>query len=321
MKLTLAVTMVAGAVLAGPVLAQDFPTRPVTWVVPFTPGGITDMRSRLIAESFGEALGQQVIVENRPGAGGTVGTEYVARTPADGYTLIYGSLGILAAAPALYADLQFDPLEDFDPVHMMGQTPNTILVSNNAPFASIEELVEYGRANPGAITAGSAGVSTGTHLALELFAGVAGIEVLHVPYQGSAPAMNDLLAGRIDMLLDYPTSSAAHVEAGSVRLLAVTGSQRAERFPDIPTIAEAGYPEATTGSWSGVWAAAGTPPERLAILRDAFAQAMETEAVMRHFRDAASEPMDYSPEEMNAFLESELERWQQIIADAGIEAQ
>lgn len=321
---TLLAALVAAAALtapaAAPAQAQDFPKKPVTWVVPFTPGGITDTRSRLIADEFGKALGESVVVENKPGAGGTLGTEYVARADPDGYTLIYGSLGTMAASPWLYKDLRYVSNKDFKPVHMMGDTANTLIAYHDRPYKTVEELVAYAKEHPGEVTVGLAGIGTGTHLASELFMKVAGVELLKVPYQGSAPMLNDLIAGRLDVAFDYPVSTRGHVESGSVRVLAVTGKERNPLFPDTPTLAEAGLPDATTGSWSGVFVPADTPDDVVATLTEAFDKAMKSPAVQEAMNNNASTFVDVDGEEMGQFVESELARWKAIIEEAGIEA-
>lgn len=311
-----ALTLVAAA--AG---AQDFPSKPVTWIVPYTPGGITDTRSRLIADEFGKALGQTVVVENKPGAGGTLGLEYVARADPDGYTIVYGTLGTLAAAPSLYADLRYDSLEDFESIHMMGASPNTLIAHEATPYNTVEELVAYAKEHPGEVTVGLAGIGTGTHLASELFAADAGVEFLQVPYKGSAPMLNDLIAGRLDIAFDYPVSTLGHVQSGSVKVLGVTSAERLELFPDAPTMAEAGFPGAETGSWSGIFAPGGTPPERVEILADAFATAMESAAVQDAFDKVQSEVWMMRGAEMDDYVSAELDRWTRIIEAAGIEKQ
>lgn len=312
-------TAVALSFGATTLVAQDFPTKPVTWIVPYSPGGITDTRARLIAAEFGKALGQTVIVENKPGAGGTLGVEYVARSDPDGYTIIYGSLGTQAAAPSLYADLRYNSLEDFVPVHMMGSSPNTLIAYKDMPYDTPAELVAYAKKHPGEVTVGLAGIGTGTHLASELFANAAGIEVLHVPYKGSAPMLNDLIAGRLDIAFDYPVSTLGHVQSGSVKVLGVTSAERLALFPDGQTMAEAGFPDAETGSWSGIFAPAGTPPERVEILADAFATAMETTEVKDAFDKVQSEIWMMRGDEMQTYVADETERWTRIISDAGIE--
>ena len=311
----------AGAVVlaAGAAQAQDFPTKPITWIVPYTPGGITDTRSRLIADEFGKALGQTVVVENKPGAGGTLGTEYVARADPDGYTIVYGTLGTLAAAPSLYKDLRYNSIDDFGPVHMMGSSANTLIAYKDTPYNTPEELVAYAKEHPGEVTVGLAGIGTGTHLASELFANAAGIEFLQVPYKGSAPMLNDLIAGRLDIAFDYPVSTLGYVQSGAVKVLGVTSEERMPLFPDAPTMVEAGLPDAETGSWSGIFVPAGTPPERVEILADAFAAAMETDVVKDAFEKVQSEIWMMRGDEMKDHVASELERWTQIIETAGIE--
>ena len=315
-KLAAAGAMVLAASAAQ---AQDFPTKPITWIVPYTPGGITDTRSRLIADEFGKALGQTVVVENKPGAGGTLGLEYVARADPDGYTIVYGTLGTLAAAPSLYNNLRYDSLEDFVPIHMMGSSPNTVIAYKDTPYSTPEELVAYAKEHPGEVTVGLAGIGTGTHLASELFANAAGIELLQVPYKGSAPMLNDLIAGRLDIAFDYPVSTLGHVQSGAVKVLGVTSEERLELFPDAPTMAEAGLPDAVTGSWSGIFAPGGTPPERVEILADAFAAAMESEAVKDAFEKVQSEIWMMRGEEMSDYVAAERDRWTGIIEAAGIE--
>lgn len=311
----------AGALaLTGGVLsADDFPTKPVTWIVPYTPGGITDTRSRLIADEFGKALGQTVVVENKPGAGGTLGLEYVARADPDGYTIIYGTLGTLAAAPSLYETLRYDSIEDFEPIHMMGSSPNTLIAYHERPYNTPAELVAYAKEHPGEVTVGLAGIGTGTHLASELFANAAGVEFLQVPYKGSAPMLNDLIAGRLDIAFDYAVSTLGHVESGSVKVLGVTSAERLALFPDAMTMNEAGLPGATTGSWSGIFAPGGTPPERVEKLADAFATAMQSQPVVDAFNKVQSEIWMMRGQEMSDHVAAELVRWTEIIEAAGIE--
>jgi tripartite-type tricarboxylate transporter receptor subunit TctC len=311
----------AGAMLmtASVVAAEDFPSKPVTWIVPYTPGGITDTRSRLIASEFSKALGQTVVVENKPGAGGTLGVEYVARSDPDGYTIIYGSLGTLAAAPSLYSTLRYDSVKDFAPIHMMGASPNTLIAYKDRPYNTPEELVAYAKEHPGEVSVGLAGIGTGTHLASELFANAAGVEFLQVPYKGSAPMLNDLIAGRLDIAFDYALSTAGHAKSGAVKVLGVTSPARLDIFPDAKTMNEAGIPGATTGSWSGILAPAGTPPERIAVLTVAFDTAMKSPAVVEAFARVQSQFMDMDGDEMAAHIASERDRWSAIIQEAGIE--
>ena len=315
--------MGAALALAAPasLLAEDFPTRPVTWVVPYSPGGITDTGARVIAEDMGKALGQPVVVENRPGSGGVVGTEFVARADADGYTLIYGTQGTMAAAVSLREELRYDPLADFHPLHFIGASHNIVVIPSDRPYKTVQELVDYAKAHPGELNFGSAGVGTSSHLSMELFREVAGLEGAHVPYKGSAPALNDLLAGRIDVLFDYAVSSSPHAEAGGLIAIATNGGERNVLFPDTPTMAEAGFPDATSGSWSMILAPAATPPERIEILTRAAHAAMTSQAVVDYYARYGSELRELEGEEAKAFIAEEIDIWAKVIEAAGVPKQ
>lgn len=308
--------LAAGA--AGAAMAADFPTRPISWVVPYTPGGITDTGSRVVADQWSRILGQPVVVENKPGAGGTVGTEFVARAEPDGYTVIYATQGTMAASPWLQSGLRYDPLKDFVPIHSFAASHNIILAAKSAPFKTIPELVEYAKANPGKVNFGSAGVGTSTHLSMELFKTVAGIEGLHIPYKGSAPAMNDLLAGRIDVLFDYAVSSKPHVEAGTVVAIATNAPDRHPAFPELSTLAELGYPDATSGSWSSIAAPAGTPPEVIEILARTFGEALATPEVTEYLDRVGSRKYDLATEELAEYWQEQSAVWKDVIERAGI---
>ena len=218
--------------------AEEFPSRPITWIVPFTPGGITDTNSRIVAEELSRSLGQSVLIDNRGGAGGTVGTEQAARARPDGYTWIYATQGTMAANVSLRKNLPYDPLRSFVPVHLIAQTPNIFVAFHGSPFNTVQELIAYAKQNPGKLTYSSSGVGTGTHLVAELFKSVTGVDMLHVPYKGSAPALNDLITGRIDVMFDYPVAVGPHVESGKLKVLATTSASRLSAMPNAPTMAE-----------------------------------------------------------------------------------
>lgn len=312
---------VALTVLANVANADTYPDRPITWVVPFTPGGITDTSSRVIADELSRILGQPVTVENRPGAGGTVGTEQVARATADGYTLIYGTNGTISSAPFLRSELRYDPLEDFIPIHGIAASHNIIVAYPDAPFTTINELVDHARDNPGSVNFGSAGVSTASHLLMELFRSVTEIDAVHVPYPGSAPAINDLLAGRVDVVFDYASSSVDHVATGTLRALATNGPERHPIFPDVPTLAEEGFPDATGGTYSMLLAPAGTPDDRIETLIDAMAEALDSDAVRQYMERSGSNALKISGQEAQDFVRVQTELWGSIIQAAGIEPQ
>ncbi len=301
--------------------AEEFPNRPITWVVPFAPGGITDTTSRIVAEEMSKTLGQSVLIDNRGGGGGTVGTEQVARAKPDGYTMIYGTQGTMAAYVSLRKNLPYDPLTSFLPVHLVGESPNLFVAYRDAPYNSVPEFIAYARQNPGKVTFSSSGVGTATHLVAELFKTVAGVEMLHVPYKGSAPALNDLIAGRVDVMFDYPVSVGPHVEDGKRKSLAATAPERLRNAPNALTMAELGLNDMTTQSWSSIMVPAGTPAAIVDRLAAAAHAALTSERVRTHFERFGTRPMMQQKAEMIPFIEKEIVRWGDVIARAGLEKQ
>lgn len=302
-------------------LAEEFPTRPITWVVPFAPGGITDTTSRIVAEEMSKSLGQSVVIDNRAGGGGAVGTEQVARAKPDGYTMIYGTQGTMAANVTLRKNLSYDPLTSFLPVHLVGESPNLFVAYADAPYNSVPEFIAYARQNPGKVTFASSGVGTATHLVAELFKTVAGIEMQHVPYRGSAPALNDMIAGRVDVMFDYPVSVGPHVEAGKLKILATTAPERLRNVPNTPTMAELGFKDMTTQSWSSIMVPAATPAAIVDRLAAAAHAAMSSDRVRTHFEKIGTRPMMQQKAEMIPFIEKEIKRWGDVIERAGLEKQ
>jgi tripartite-type tricarboxylate transporter receptor subunit TctC len=301
--------------------AEEFPSRPITWVVPFAPGGITDTTSRVVAEEMSRALGQSVLIDNRAGGGGTVGTEQVARANPDGYTMIYGTQGTMAAHVSLRKSLPYDPLKSFLPIHLVGESPNLFVAFEGAPYNSVAEFIAYAKANPGKVNFASSGVGTATHLVAELFKTVAGVEMLHVPYKGSAPALNDLIAGRVDVMFDYPVSVGPHVEAGKLKVLATTAPERLRNSPAVPTMAELGLKDMTTQSWSSIMVPAGTPASVVDRLAAAAHAALTSERVRTHFEKFGTRPMMQQKAEMIPFIEAEIVRWGDVITRAKLEKQ
>ena len=300
---------------------EEFPSRPITWIVPFTPGGITDTNSRIVAEELSRSLGQSVLIDNRGGAGGTVGTEQAARARPDGYTWIYATQGTMAANVSLRKNLPYDPLRSFVPVHLLAQTPNIFVAFQGAPFNTVQELIAYAKQNPGKLTYSSSGVGTGTHLVAELFKSVTGVDMLHVPYKGSAPALNDLISGRIDVMFDYPVAVGPHVASGKLKVLATTSASRLSAMPNAPTMAELGLKEITTESWSGIMVPAGTPAPIVDRLAAATHAALSSDRVRGTLEKLGSRPLMLQKAEMTAFIESEIVRWADVIAKAGLEKQ
>ena len=304
-----------------PASAEEFPSRPITWVVPFAPGGITDTTSRIVAEEMSRTLGQSVLIDNRGGGGGTVGTEQVARARPDGYMMIYGTQGTMAANVTLRKNLSYDPLTSFLPVHLVGESPNLFVAYHEAPYNSVPEFIAYAKQNPGKVTFSSSGVGTATHLVAELFKTVTGIEMQHVPYRGSAPALNDMIAGRVDVMFDYQVSVGPHVEAGKLKVLATTAPDRLRAFPDVPTMAELGMKEMTTQSWSSIMVPAGTPAPVVDRLAAAAHAALSSERVRTHFEKVGTRPMMLQKAEMIPFIEKEIKRWGDVIERARLEKQ
>ncbi|SHJ38992.1 Tripartite-type tricarboxylate transporter, receptor component TctC [Roseomonas rosea] len=304
--------------LRGAAAQGGYPSRPITWIVPFTPAGITDVNSRLFARKLGGALGQTVIIDNRPGAGGTLGTEMGARAAPDGYTMIYGTQGTLATAPALFRRLPYDPLRSFIPIQAMFETPNVLVVHPSRPYRTAQELIAYAKANPGKVNFGSAGVGTGTHLAAVLFQTVAGIEMTHVPYPGSGPALTDLIAGTLDIMFDYAVATRDHIEGNRLRPLLVTAKEAVPALAEVPTVVEIGLADATSAAWSGILLPAGSPPEVVEKLADATATAIRDPEIRRVAEANGSRPMvELNRDRFARFIEAEIPRWTSIVRRSG----
>ena len=308
-----------GTVLATPALAQGWaPTRPLRFVVPFPPGGATDVVARVIGDRMQEKLGQAVTVENRIGAGGNVGVENVVRSPADGLTILMGTTGTLTINPHLYTNMGFNPATDLTPVGMAFATDHVLIVNPSVPAQNLAEFLALLRARPNALSFGSGGNGSSTHLVPELFKLVARVEMQHVPYRGSAPALNDTVAGNVQVMLDQLPSALGQIQGGRVRALAVTGPRRSTLLPDLPTFAEAGLAEAQATSWGAVMAPAGLPAavtERLsAVLREILAEP----AVQQRLRAAGAEAVTSTPEELAATMRDETAKWGRVVREARI---
>ncbi|WP_149538302.1 Bug family tripartite tricarboxylate transporter substrate binding protein [Siccirubricoccus phaeus] len=310
----------AALLATGQLRAQSWPARSITWIVPFTPGGITDTSSRLVAQPLGAWLGQQVVIDNRPGAGGGIGTEAAARAAADGYTILYGTQGTLATNPVLYRNVRYDPLRDFAPVHGLAQTPLLLVVNPARPFRTLAELIGHAKERPGELTFATSGIGTGTHMAAELFQAEAGVKLTQVPYQGSAPALNDLVAGRTDLMFDYLISTRAFLESGRLRPLATTGSARLAALPEVPTLAEAGLPGAETASWSCIMAPAAVPAPIREKLAEGLQRALSEPRVVETLAGSGSAPLMLAGDGLRDFVGREVERWRGIVERSGARA-
>lgn len=313
------VVVLAGAVAFGAVQAAgDWPTKPITFIVPFTPGGITDHTARQMAKLLSAQLNQPVVVDNRPGAGGSIGVEAGARAPADGYTLIYGTQGTQAANLALYKNVRYDPMTDFIPVHGMSETPLMLLVNPSRPYKTVPELIAYAKANPGKLNFGSAGPGTATHLTAELFQTAAGIKMTHVAYRGSSPALTDLMAGNLDLMFDYPAVAMPFIQSKKLNALAVTSKKRLGSAPDVPTVGELGLPNAESTAWSAVFVPAKTPPEIVKRLGDEIAKAIVDPEMLQSTERFGSIPQTgLRDEKLGAFVKSEMVRWRAVVQQSG----
>jgi tripartite-type tricarboxylate transporter receptor subunit TctC len=307
--------------LSGMVLAQTYPSRPVRLVVPFSAGaGVTDIMARILAKHLGDSLGQPVVIDNRPGAGGVPGTDVVAKAAPDGYTFLISNVSH-AIDPYLYAKLPFDPLKDFVPVTLINSAPLLLVVNPALPVKSTRELIAYAKAHPGKLAYGSGGVGTTPHLSGELFLSLAGIDAVHVPYKGGAPALNDLMGGQVQFMIENMPGTMPFVKGGRLRALAITGAQRSPLAPDLPTMAEAGVPGYEVIGWNAIFAVKGTPPDIVARMHTEVARILRMPEVRQQMAALGAEPIGSTPDELAAFLKTEMARWGKVIKDKGIRAE
>jgi len=304
-----------------PARAQPFPNRPIMLVVSFAPGGSTTIVARIVADKMAEALGQSIVVDNRAGGGGTVGTRAVAKSPPDGYTLLLGYTGTLAIAPTLYPNPGYDPRKDFAPIGMIGHAPNSLVVHPSFPAKSVQELIAYAKANPGKVSYGSAGVGTMSHVAGEYFATSAGIKLVHVPYRGTGPALADLIGGHIPMALAPIPAAHGPVSQGQLRGLAVTSAKRSSLVPDLPTVAESGIPDFEASLYYGIVAPAGTPRPIVERLNQALRAALASDEVKRRLATDGAEPTPGSPEDYADHIDRDEKRWSVVVKASGAKAE
>ena len=312
--------LVALVAIAAPLAAaaQDYPTRPVVLVSPFPPGGSVSLVARIVAEKMGETLGQSIVVENRGGAGGTIGARSVAKSPPDGYTLLLGYTGTLAIGPSMYPNAGFDPRKDFAPVGRIGTAPTLLVVHTSVPVHSVAELIAYAKANPGKLNFGSAGIGTVGHLAGELMATMAGLRLVHVPYKGTGPAITDLLGGHIPMMFTPVPTAHAQAESGLLRALAVTGAERSSLLPDLPTVAESGLPGYEAALRYGLVAPAGTPRAIIERLNKELRTALAAEDVRSRLAADGAEVLPSTPEQYAADIDREEATWSKVVNALGL---
>ncbi|WP_029044877.1 tripartite tricarboxylate transporter substrate binding protein [Cupriavidus sp. amp6] len=312
--------LAASLSIAAPAAQAAYPDHPIRWIVPFPAGGAMDNIARTLGEDMSRTLGQSIVVENRPGAGGNIGTELVARAPADGYTLIIVANG-MAVNPALYGKLSYDPVKDFAPVSLLAVVPN-VLVANKSrrQEATVKDVIAHARAAPGKYTYASAGNGTSIHLAAELFTSMAHVDMLHIPYKGSGPAMSDLLGGQVDYMFDSITSAKPQIESGKLTPIAVTTARRSSALPNVPTVAEAGLPGYELSPWFAAFVPAKTPQPVIDKLNGAMLEALRKPAVQKRLTQIGAEPIGSSPAVLRDHLAKETEKWGALIRQRGIRA-
>jgi tripartite-type tricarboxylate transporter receptor subunit TctC len=300
-------------------LAQTYPSRTITFVVPFPPGGSTSIVGRVIADKMSQLLGVSIVVDNRGGAGGTVGTKTVARSDPDGYTLMVGYTGTLAIAPSLYRNVGYDPRKDFIAIGMIGSAPSSLVVHPSFPVTSVSELIAYAKANPGKVNFGSAGIGTVGHITGEYFASAAGIRIVHIPYKGTGPVMGDLLGGHIPMSFSPIATTAGNVKAGLLRALAVTSTRRNKLLPDVPTMVEAGVKDFDAVLAYGLVAPAGTPRAVIDRLNQALCDALASDEVKKQLELDGTEITPSTPEQYADFIDRDEKKWSELVKASGVE--
>jgi len=311
---------IAALALAGAVHAQDYPNRPVKMVVPFPPGGTTDVIARLVAPALAKELGQQFVIDNRGGAGGTIGADIVAKAPADGYTLLLFHIGMVYG-PALYKTLPYDVVKDFAPVSLVGSAPSALIVPASLSAQTLAEFIALAKASPGKLNYGTAGIGTSGHLAAELFQSLADVKVTHVPYKGGGPAVAATMSGEVQFMIETAGSVVPHVKSGRLRALGVTGERRSPAMPEVPTLVEAGLRDYVYTTWYGVWAPAQTPQLVVARVANALQKIAAQGETRTSFTNAGVDAEASTPERFAQIVRDDLSRWTKIIRLAGIQAQ
>ncbi|MEJ0071950.1 MAG: tripartite tricarboxylate transporter substrate binding protein [Pseudomonadota bacterium] len=305
------------ALASAPVRAEDYPTRPIRMIVPFVPGGAADLMARVIGQKLGEAVGVQVVIDNRGGAGGNIGADLAAKSTPDGYTLLMGNAPTLAINASLFSHLPYDPAADFSPISLVAEVPLLLLAYPPAPINSVQDLIAAARAKPGGLTYASGGNGSTTHLSMELLKSMTGTDMLHVPFNGSAPAIVALSAGEVPVMMDLVPSSIAQVKAGRLKALAITTARRSSLLPDLPTVAESGVPGYAVSSWFGVVAPAHTPAPIIARLSREITTALTLADTRERLASLGADPVSNTPEEFAAFIRSELVTWARVVKTSG----
>jgi tripartite-type tricarboxylate transporter receptor subunit TctC len=303
---------------SGEVLGQVYPTRPIHLVVPSSAGaGVTDIMARLVGRHLSTRIGQQIVIDNRPGASGILGSQVVSRATPDGYTLLIANVS-LVVNPFLYPKMPYDPLTDFMPVTMVNSAPLLLVVHPSIAAKSVTDLITYAKSRPGQLNYGSGGLGSTPYLAAELFKSLSGIDVVHVPYKGGAPALSDLVGGQLSFMIENMPGTMPYVMAGTLRAIAITSAQRSPLAPELPTMIEAGVPDYEMSGWNGIFAVKGTPREIVETLHSEVAKLLRAPEVRRELAALGAEPVGDTPEEFGAFLKADMARWGKIIQEKGI---
>ncbi len=322
MKLLMPVALLAAPLLSLPVQAATaFPNKPIRIIVAYTPAGTTDILARAIGQKMSETWGQPVIIDNRAGAAGNIGTEVAARATPDGHTLLMGTAGTHGINVSLYRKLSWHPVNDFAPVSLSAMVPNIMVVNNALPVKNVREFVAYAKANPGKLSYGSPGNGSTAHLSMELFKSMTGSTIVHIPYKGSAGVLTDVMGGQIAMTIDNMPPYIPQVKAGKIRALAVSTGKRSSAMPDLPTIAEAGVPGYEAGAWFGLLAPAGTPKPIVAQLSAESARIIKLPDVSKRVSELGADPVGSTPEQFAELIKTEIAKWAKVIKDANVELQ
>ncbi len=317
-QLVVAVSLAGVGTMAA---AQSWPLKPIRWISPFAPGGGADITSRIIAQKLGPALNQKVLVDNRGGAGGNIGVDLAAKSPPDGYTLVLGTIGPIAINVSLYKKLPFDPVKDLLPITQAANALNVLVVHPSLPAKTVKEVITIAKARPGELSFGSSGPGATDHLAGELFKTLTGVNMVHVPYKGGAPAMLDLMAGQVQTVFSTVSTAIGAIKGGKVRAIAMTGDKRFELMPELPTIAEAGVPGFEVRNWYGVFVPAGTSREIVMRLNGELTKILQMPDVKAKLLESGIEALHGSPEQFAAYIQSETKRWAKVVKDSGARAE
>lgn len=319
--LSVSLVVAAASACGAATSAETFPTRPIRLVVPFPPSGPNDIFARMVGQMLQEGLGQQAIIDNRGGAGGTIGAEIVAKAVPDGYTLLFGGAAVLSINPSMNARLPYNPLKDFAPISMVATAPSVLVSHPSLPAKTVKELIALARAKPGQINYASAGIGTNPHLAGELFKFMTGVNIVHVPYKGGGPATVDLLAGQVQLYFSGISAAVPYLADGRLRTIAVTGTTRSTLLPDTPTLVESGLPGYEVSNWYAVLGPRGLDPTRIGVLNAAILKGLDAPDMRRRIQGLGAQPAGSTPAQITAFMTAEIEKWTKVIRAANIKAE